>query len=216
MSAVNVPRVTELSNDLTTDIDLVDTVGVVRLLGSSDAALFSGWGGLPGISADESIASAAAAVRSICAALSHPSGRVVFSGCGTSGRLAHLFARGFNSWLSRGALAVKGRFDYLIAGSDAALLLPQEAVEDQHDSGTRDLEEWAEKAGLVTDAPVVVIGISCGLSATYVASMLQAALRRPGYIAVALGFNPIESVKQVRVDGWDSSFYNVLAVSAHV
>ena len=45
-----------------------------------------------------------------------------------------------------------------------------------------------------------------------VASMLQAALRRPGWVAVAIGFNPIEAIKSVRVDGWASSFHAVLMV----
>ena len=213
MAAHLPPRVTELANDLTTDIDLASSIGAVRLLGSSDAMLFSGWGGLPGISSDEMVASASALVRAISTALRHPSGRVIFMGCGTSGRLAHLISRGLNMWLSRTSCVPAGRFDYLIAGSDAALLLPQEAVEDQCESGRQDLEEWTLKAQLGHDTPVVVIGISCGLSATYVASALQAALSNPAYVAVAFGFNPVESIINVRVDGWKSSFYSVLKVS---
>lgn len=210
------PRVTELPNELTADLDVAATIGAVRLLGASDAGLFTGWGGYPGISSDEMIASAASLVRGIYTALRHASGRVVFSGCGTSGRLAHLIARGLNAWLDRASLPLPGRFDYLIAGADKALLLPQEAVEDQHDSGQRDLEEWARASGLdaAPGAPVVVIGISCGLSATYVASMLQAALARPGFMAVAVGFNSIDAVRDVRVDGWEGSFHGVLTVRA--
>lgn len=160
------PRVTELPNALTADIDIATSLGAVRLLGASDAGLFTGWGGLPGISSAEMISASGYLVRSIDRALRHPAGRVVISGCGTSGRLAHLISRGLNSWLERASIPFAGRFDYLIAGSDAALLLPQESAEDQFDSGRNDLEAWARATGVDADAPVVVIGVSCGLSAT--------------------------------------------------
>jgi len=74
----------------------------------------------------------------------------------------------------------------------------------------------------VSRAPVVLVGISCGLSATCECRdaqasanrfsmragmmshrMLQAALRRPGFVAVAVGFNPVEAIRHVRVDNWD-------------
>lgn len=158
----------ELPNDLTKDIDISTSISLVRLLGSVDAALFSGWGGLPGIFSEEMIASSLALVRSISGALGHPAGRVVFSGCGTSGRLAHLISRGLNTWLDRiPTPGLPGRFDYIIAGTDAALLLPQEGAEDDPESGKRDLEQWAHTSGVdVSRAPVVLVGISCGLSAT--------------------------------------------------
>ena len=80
----------------------------------------------------------------------------------------------------------------LLAGGDAALLLPPEAVEDKPDAGVADLAAWETAVGAGPRDPVVVVGISCGLSATYVGSMLRAALERPGYTAVVVGFNPVE------------------------
>jgi hypothetical protein len=45
--------ITETSNELTKDIDLVDALGVLRMLRQSDAQLFSGYSNVPGIYDDE-------------------------------------------------------------------------------------------------------------------------------------------------------------------
>lgn len=206
-------RATELPNPFTADVDVAPTPAMVRIFGVSDALLFTGYGGYPGVHSDECVGAMVRVARAVGAALAHPRGRVVFSGCGTSGRLSHCMARAMNGWLARapsGAPA-EPRFDYLLAGSDAALLLPQESVEDRPDAGVVDLEAWeARQPGLTPDDPVVVVGISCGLSATYVGSMLHAAMQRPGYVAVALGFNPVDAVASVAVDGWGLTFHGVL------
>lgn len=205
-------RATELPNPFTADIDVAELPAMVRLFGVSDALLFTGYGGYPGLNSDESVAAVVAVARAVAAALRHPRGRIVFSGCGTSGRLSHCMARAMNGWLARGFGVGKEqhRFDYLLAGSDAALLLPQESVEDKPDAGVNDLQAWEAKYGVSPDDPVVVIGISCGLSATYVGSMLHASMQRPGYTSVALGFNPVDAVKAVAVDGWGMTFHSVL------
>jgi len=212
-SVTSTVRVSEAANPLTRDIDVADTGSLVRLLGASDAMLFTGFAGLPNISSDEMVGKGVRVARAMADALAHPRGRVVFSGCGTSGRLAHLTARSGNAWLARRADGGSGagRFDYLLAGTDAALLLPQEQVEDKPTAGREDLAAWLAAEGVGADVPVVVIGISCGLSATYVASMLHAALERPATTAVAMGFNPVEAVRHVRVDGWEHSFYSTMA-----
>ena len=43
-------RVTEQANPLTASLDVLPPLGLVRALGSSDAQLFSGAHGLPGLS----------------------------------------------------------------------------------------------------------------------------------------------------------------------
>lgn len=207
-------RVSELPNPLTLDVDVADPPSMIRLLQASDAMMFTGFAGLPHLSSEEVVSSIARAALACAKALAHPRGRVVFSGCGTSGRLSHLFARGLNRWAERafGKSPKRQAFDYLLAGGDAALILPQEQAEDNPLAGENDLAKWESDLDLASDVPVVVIGISCGLSATYVASMLDAALSpsRPCHTAVALGFNPVDAVKQVKVDGWKGSFYSTL------
>jgi N-acetylmuramic acid 6-phosphate (MurNAc-6-P) etherase len=209
-SILSTIRVSEAPNPLTTDIDVAETPGLVRILAASDSMLFSGFAGIPNIYSDEIVAKCARIASAVAAALKHPEGKVVFSGCGTSGRLAHLTARSLNMWMRRSYGIAGNRFDYLLAGTDAALLLPQEQIEDKPTIGRADLEEWIRTNKIQSDTPVVVIGISCGLSATYVASMLQASLEHPSFTSVAMGFNPVEAVKNVRVDGWEYTFYMVL------
>lgn len=195
-------RVTEAPNPFTADLDVAPTdAAVVRLFGASDAMMFSGFGGLPHLSSPECIAALHALVDALAVALYQPNGRVVFAGCGTSGRLSHFLARGLNAWAAAQLGHTQPRFHYLLAGGDAALLLPQEAVEDQPHAGVDDLERWEAAAGAAPLHPVVVVGISCGLSATYVGSMLAAAVKRPGYTAVCVGFNPIEGALAPRATG---------------
>ena len=195
MASPGSTRVTELANPFSIDIDVADPSALIRIMGASDSLMFSGWGGLPHIYADECVEAMSNAAKAIAISMYHPRGRVVFAGCGTSGRLAHLTARAMNNWMVRqfGAqYTTSPRFDYLLAGGDAALLLPQESVEDKPDAGVVDLGAWETQHRVSPTDPIVVIGISCGLSATYVGSMLHAALGRAGYTPIALGFNPIQ------------------------
>ena len=200
---------------LTAGLDAGSSTEVVRLLAACDAQLFSGYAGLPTLYSDEVVASAVAAVRCVAAALCHPRGRVVIGGCGTSGRLAHLLARDIN--LSAGAgggagAGTRSPFGYLLAGGDGALLVPQEAVEDSPHAGRDDLACWCAARSVAHDDPLVVIGVSCGLSATYVASLLAAGLDRgPATIPIAVGFNPVDAVRLVHVPGTgELSFHAVL------
>jgi N-acetylmuramic acid 6-phosphate (MurNAc-6-P) etherase len=216
------PRITELPNPVTADIDVASFEGLVRLLGTSDAQLFSGYAGLPGLFDDETIASVARVCELVADALRHPFGRVVFSGCGTSGRLSHLEALSLNRVARARGLAGNDRFAYLLAGGDAALLLAQEAAEDQGGRGKGDLVRFLGETAAAAAAagsaapPVVVVGISCGLSAAYVGSMLDHALSARAAVSgvVAIGFNPVEGVRGVRVEGWDRTFHDVLAAMA--
>jgi N-acetylmuramic acid 6-phosphate (MurNAc-6-P) etherase len=221
-------RVTELSNPLTESLDVADPESFVRLLAGCDAQLFTGFAGLPNVSSSAITAAAVRASRAVAAALAHPRGRIVFGGCGTSGRLAQLLAEELNAWWARREpllpAAPLSRFHYLLAGGDKALLVPQEAVEDQHDAGQKDLEAWCARVGVRGGAsadPVVVVGISCGLSATYVASLLHACLPSPAggakgeqrarsFYPVAMGFNPVEAVRSVVVPGAPFTFHSVL------
>ena len=149
----------------------------------ADAQLFTGSHGLPGV--HEFSSELARAAEQFARVLQHPRGRVIFGGCGTSGRLAHLLAAMYN------AVHQGGRFHYLLAGGDAALLVPAEAVEDSVEAGAGDLAEWEALCGASPEDPTVLVGISCGLSATYVASLLASGLQRPNCFVVAMGFNAL-------------------------
>lgn len=122
-------RVTEAANPLTTDIDTATPAGIVRLLGCSDAQLFSGYGGHPTLFSPTQLSAMACVSEAIKDALLGGGsggeggglpGLIVCSGSGTSGRLAYFVTKAANS-----ALAALGRppmFRYLIAGGDHALI----------------------------------------------------------------------------------------------
>jgi len=256
------PRVTELSNPVTDDIDMTTYEGIVRMLSTSDSQLFTGYHGLISLSDPEMINILARTSRLIIQTLQHPQGQIIFSGCGTSGRLSHLESVSCNQLVSLLYSKYKNNnsdshheyYDYLLAGGDAALLLAQEAAEDKPDAGRGDIQTYlsslVNKYNLTNTTttntskiPIIVIGISCGLSATYVGSMLEYVLECNGSIplsssmykdnkqemnliqqhsqyfdctAIALGFNPITAVAQVRVEGWPNSFYQILSIMNNI
>ena len=67
------------------------------------------------------------------------------------------------------------------------MLLSDELPEDDPGLGKRDLQSI-----IAGREHVLFIGITCGLSAPYVAGQLDWALTQPNIHSVALGFNPIE------------------------
>lgn len=92
---------TELANELTDSIDAEEAPGFARTLRAVDGQVFSGWRGKEGLF-DERILSAAAQMTRCMAQLvaAHLRGQavaIVFTGCGTSGRVAFLTARRYNA-----------------------------------------------------------------------------------------------------------------------
>lgn len=203
-------RVTETPNALTDEIDVANPIGVVRLLRTADAQLFAGYGTHAGLYDDEPVDGVLRAARAVATALRHPRGRVIVTGSGTSGRLAYVTTRAFNELLggapddadaagSDGAPgdrppARRKPFAYLIAGGDPALVKAQEGAEDDGSRALRDLQGAIGEGDLEDPSAagsVVVIGVSCGLSAAYVRAHMAWALEagdaaRP----ILIGFTP--------------------------
>ena len=95
---------------------------------------------------------------------------IVFTGCGTSGRVGFLVARRFNAMLrARNHAPV---FRYLISGGDSALLLSDELPEDDPVTGAAELQ-----AVVASHEATLLVGITCGLSAPYVAGQLDLAMK---------------------------------------
>ena len=202
---MSTPRVTELSCALTEGLDAASPLELVRMLACADAQLFTGSHGLP--CAHELAPELARTASQVALALAHPRGRIVFGGCGTSGRVAHLLAAAYNARSGGGGVQ---RFHYLLAGGDAALLIPAESVEDSAEAGAGDLAAWEARCGAAPEDPLVLVGVSCGFSATYVAALLAAGLRRPRCFVAALGFNALPAVAAVAVPGAAVTFHAVL------
>ncbi|XP_067312161.1 glucokinase regulatory protein isoform X5 [Pseudorasbora parva] len=128
---------------------------------------------------------------------------IVLSGCGTSGRIAFLLVTSFNEMLN--AQRQKQICSYIIAGGDRALLTSQEAPEDDPELGARMLDKVC--AG---KKHVLFFGISCGMSAPFVAGQLDFCLNHLDiFTPVLLGFNPVHMARSEQMQGCSFHFKDV-------
>ena len=221
--------VTERTNDFTTSLDVSSSLGMIRQLRQCDAQVFTGYEDFPCLtdaSMKQKIQASIACVETILHANLHPTtttttttlseGRVVLSGSGTSGRLGMLISRDLN----RVVRSVMGSahplpFGYTISGDDAAILLSDELPEDDPIRAVRDLHR-----ATVQSKQVCLIGITCGLSAPYVAGQVdhvldQAEQNDDGdtsnttagttttqYSTIMIGFNPDHLARDNPIELW--------------
>lgn len=174
---------TEQSSALTANLDVCTPLQMVRLFRASDEELLRervvpGHAGL----ADASVLAAVQRARALIeGTLQQDAGAiVVMSGCGTSGRIASYCSRYYGD---------AAQWRYCIAGGDAALSQPVENAEDDATQGAADLARISEGA-----SRVLLIGISCGMSAPYVAGQLEYALNNALWKftkPILIGFNPV-------------------------
>ncbi|XP_032362267.1 glucokinase regulatory protein isoform X2 [Etheostoma spectabile] len=199
--------VSEKSNPLTRDIDRASANGIVRMLQACDAQMFQEETGatyqrLLSKQVVETLMEVAKKVECI---LKDPRDSVVvLSGCGTSGRLAFLITSTFNRALRE--LNHSSVYSYIIAGGDRALLSSQEAPEDDPKQGMLSLKKVCEGK-----KRVLFIGISCGLSAPFVAGQLDLCLQHPEvYTPVLVGFNPTHQARDESIPGCRFTFRSVV------
>ena len=121
---------------------------------------------------------------------SHGRAAVFIAGAGTSGRLAFLAARTANDTLT--ARGEPPCFHHIIAGGTPALFQCVESAEDDAAAAVADFDAALAAAGGDDISDAIIIGVSCGLSATYVSTQLARAMDDPkGRFTVAcVGFNP--------------------------
>ena len=215
------PRVpvTERVSPHALDMESRGAAGVLEALAACDAEMWAeahadddGASAHPGLSHPRVVADIArlALAVSRCVASDTPEtpAAVLVVGCGTSGRLAFQCARA----AERSRKAERGTndrrkkraiFRHVIAGGDAALFQSAESCEDDRERGASDFRKAVAVYEPYQIKRVVVVGISCGLSAPYVSSFLAEAgrwrrelSRREGektntrVARFALGFNP--------------------------
>jgi N-acetylmuramic acid 6-phosphate (MurNAc-6-P) etherase len=141
--------------------------------------------------------------------------KLIMSGCGTSGRLAYLCSQTFNSYMkSHGKSAI---CEPIIAGDEFALINSVESVEDSPESGVQKLSAIVEH----DQVEFVYIGISCGLSAPFVAGQLDYCMSnmklegekancKPIACAI-IGFNPVEMTRHnVVINSANESFLDIM------
>ncbi len=196
--------ITELPNELTDDIDIASAEEICRLFRQSDAQMFVGWRHYPALRDDVIIGKFQVAVERIARILKkRGKKKIIITGAGTSGRLAMLVCRTFNYMLED--LGEEPVFDYLIAGTNKALIKAQEGAEDDPHQAVVELKEKVGSA-----KHVAFVGITCGFSAPYIAGQLDYTSKQKGYFSVFLGFNPVERGRDVNIEKWDKTVLQVL------
>lgn len=200
--------VTERANEITKDIDVATPDEFLRLMSLSDAQIFDGFSGIAPslLGASPAVASASSAIsRAITRARERGAkARVVMAGAGTSGRLAWAAARDANAAMA--SMKIEPCCAYLIAGDDIALLTSQESAEDDVARARRDLARASGEGD-----ELVYIGITCGLSAPYVAAQLNESMRRPNSTTILIGFNPVELARRTEIEGWPGVSFHAIS-----
>ncbi|XP_067406649.1 glucokinase regulatory protein isoform X2 [Emydura macquarii macquarii] len=200
--------ISEKSNPITRELDKADPVQIVQLLKECDAEIFQeedeallNYKRLYSESVLKTMIDIISKVQEV---LKDPDNTlIVLSGGGASGRLAFLIAVSFNKLLK--GLGQLPRYTYIIAGGDRSLVVSQEGLEDCALLGIEELRKVCEGK-----KKVVFIGISCGLSAPFVAGQLDFCMNNLDiFLPVLVGFNPISMARSEKIEGWHSTFRQV-------
>lgn len=170
---------TEGRNPATTDIDTLDTLGVVTAINEQDQLV------APAVA--RVLPQIARAVDAIVAAIRN-GGRLIYIGAGTSGRLGVLDASECPPTFNTDPDLVVG----LIAGGDHALRHPIEQVEDRGEAGRADLEA----IGLTAND--VVVGIAASGRTPYVLGAIEHA-RAVGCVTAGIS-NSVDSALSATVE----------------
>lgn len=200
--------VTEKSNPISRGIDRANTKHMLHVLKQCDAEIFQKeikhdtlYQRLYSAPVIQTMVDVAKRVEMM---LRNPEDNlIVLSGCGTSGRIAFLLATSYNEMLK--SRKQKQMCLYIIAGGDRALLTSQEAPEDDPALGAHMLDKAC--AG---KKHVLFIGISCGISAPFVAGQLDFCLNHLDvFTPVLLGFNPVPMARTEPMRGCTFHFKDV-------
>nr|XP_034369777.1 glucokinase regulatory protein isoform X2 [Arvicanthis niloticus] len=200
--------ITEKSNPLTRNLDKADAEKIVQLLGQCDAEIFQEEGQImptyQRLYSESILTTMLQVAAKVQEVLKEPDGGlVVLSGGGTSGRMAFLMSVSFNQLMK--GLGQKPLYTYLIAGGDRSVVASREQTEDSALHGIEELKKVA--AG---KKRVVVIGISVGLSAPFVAGQMDYCMDNTDvFLPVLVGFNPVSMARSDPIEDWKSTFRQV-------
>lgn len=174
---------TEMRNPYTQHIDRMSPEEMVQVMQQENLRAAAAVG--------EVLPAIAAAIDQIGARMQQ-GGRLIYVGCGTSGRLGVLDASEVPPTFGAAPEQVVG----VIAGGDVALRRAVESVEDDAAAGVRDLE------ALQLSAADTVVGISVAGGAAYVVAALEYA-RQQGALTVGITSNagsPVSAMADIAID----------------
>ncbi|NXW62417.1 GCKR protein, partial [Eurystomus gularis] len=200
--------ISEKSNPITRELDRADPAQIVQLLKECDAEIFQeeeeALLNYKRMYSQSVLKTMTIIISKVQEVLKDPEdGLIVLSGSGTSGRLAFLIAISFNKLLK--GLGQLPRYTHIIAGGNRSLVMSQEGLEDSALLGIEELRKVCDGK-----KKVVFIGISCGLSAPFVAGQLDFCMNNLDiFLPVLLGFNPVSMARNDKIEGWHSTFRQV-------
>jgi len=191
---------TESSNPITENMDTSSPAQMVEMFHKCDLEVFNG---PPGTSnsllGSETLKKKIISLVDEIKAEKNP--LCIFSGCGTSGRLGYVSSRNYRY----SGLFPSINFEYLMAGGDKALLTSQEAHEDKPLEGIADLKICIDQH---SPSRVFMFGITCGMSAPYVAGQLDYSIDTSNITPVLIGFNEIESARKIPIPTWNNKTFH--------
>ncbi|WP_432663465.1 N-acetylmuramic acid 6-phosphate etherase [Wukongibacter baidiensis] len=147
--------VTEKSNDSSKNIDTKDTIDILTIINDEDKTI--------AYAVEKQLPNIAQAVDMIVDAIDEKSGRLVYLGAGTSGRLGVLDASECPPTFNTPKELVVG----MIAGGDTALRNAMEGVEDIPEEGVKDLKS------INFSTKDVLVGIAASGRTPYVVGALK-------------------------------------------
>ena len=168
---------TEQRNPNTENIDRLSTIDMVRRINDEDKKV--------AFAVERELDSIALAVDAIAEALAG-GGRLIYCGCGTSGRLGVLDAAECPPTYSTDPEMVKG----VIAGGESAMFRAAEGAEDNAEAGRKDMEE------LGLSGKDVLVGIAASGRTPYVLGAMKYASEL-GAKTVAVTCNKSSQMNQV-------------------
>ncbi|XP_041484904.1 glucokinase regulatory protein-like [Lytechinus variegatus] len=197
-------RITELSNTKSENIDTASIPEIIDVLHACEEEIFSGWQNYQTLFCKDFVEKLSEVSKHATDIIKDSSDNaIILSGCGTSGRLAFFISTKMNSLLRERGFPEC--FDYIIAGGNRALTHSVEAFEDSPAAGQDELIKVSEGK-----KKVLFIGISCGLSAPFIAGQLHYCMcHLDTFLPVLLGFNTLHMVSDKTIEGWDQSLLSV-------
>lgn len=201
--------ITERTNELSSELDRVDSRGILKLFRQCDAQIFTGYSDFESINDSSIQCEIVEFVQCIVDRLEkQTTGKIniVITGAGTSGRLAFFVSRSFNRLIGKSNSDDRITFNYLIAGGDLCLTVGMEGAEDNISQAITDL-----KSQIKDEDTLVYIGITCGFSAPYVAAQIDYLfnLNSDKHIISLMGFNPVSLARSLVIEKWTRSFKDI-------
>ena len=200
---------TEQTNPLSAMLDgSLDAEQFLLTLKACDTQVYNGFAAEYSLMDEHIITQIERSIDDCCELIKLKDSKIVMTGCGTSGRISFLTARRYNQILSKirlnsndVTLVHTDYFSYTCAGGDSALFLSDELPEDDPVQSIKDFQTACDNS-----AHSMLMGVTCGISAAYVAGQLAYQMDRTVHKAhikssiCLVGFNPIELARDSPID----------------